>query len=109
MLVLICGFVIITTSKGNTETTKGNDMSKFSNKVVKQLNKGLAKGINAKVVGSEAQGNGHVKVLVEVKGHGIIEVIGAPATPRDFNFVANHLRKSVKRAVAANESVVAYS
>ena len=81
----------------------------YSNKVVKLVNKGLAKGLNAKVVASSKQGNGHVRVVVQVKGHGDVEVVGAPATPRDFNHVANHLRQSVKRAVAAGDHRVAYA
>lgn len=83
----------------------------YSNKEVKLLNKGLAKakGLNAKVVASTTQGNGHIRVEVEVKGHGVVEVIGAPSTPNDFNHVANHLRQSVTRAIAAGETRVAYS
>ena len=83
----------------------------LSNKAVKQLNKGLAKdrSLNAVIVASEKQGNGHIRVVVRVKGHGDVEVIGAPATPRDINHVANHLRQAVKRAIAAGETRVAYS
>ena len=83
----------------------------YSNKEVKLLNKGLAKakGLNAVVVASEKQGNGHIRVVVRVKGHGDVEVIGAPSTPNDWNHVANHLRQSVTRAIAAGETRVAYS
>jgi len=81
----------------------------YSKKEVKALNKGLSKGLNAVVVASETQGNGHKRVTVTVKGHGDVVVIGAPSTPRDWNYVANHLRQSVKRAIASGESSVAYS
>jgi hypothetical protein len=83
----------------------------YSKKEVKLLNKGLAKakGLNAAVVASTTQGNGHIRVVVKVKGYGDVEVIGAPSTPDDFNHVANHLRQSVKRAIAAGETRVAYS
>jgi hypothetical protein len=80
----------------------------ISNKNVKTLNKALAQGkAKAKVVDTVKQGNGHNTVFVEVKGHGIIEVIGVASTPRDFAFVGNHLRQAVNRAVAAGETKVA--
>ena len=81
----------------------------FSNKQIKQLNKQLAQGkLNAKVVGSEKQGNGHNVAFVEVKGHGEVKVVGCPSTPSDWSFVGNKLRQSVARAVAAGESSVAF-
>ena len=77
----------------------------ISNKNIKALNRALAQGkVSAKVVGSKKQGNGHNKVEVEVKGHGIIEVVGVASTPNSWAFVGNHLRQAVNRAIAAGES-----
>ncbi len=79
----------------------------LSKKSVKQLNKQL-KNIRAEIVAVETQGNDHNLVIVAVENHSNITVRGVPSTPRDINFVANHLRQTVGRALAANSTSIGY-